>query len=139
MKPYTSQLFLKGELIMSLTQTTSKEELNAELNLITELEEKCKSCKYLTETFINHMRVFVYYDCLDYISEDGPAMMAYAKCGHTYAIYPAKYLKGELWAILEFFLRKLEPNDTIVVFSQETFNNLQERSSGKKFNVQLSV
>lgn len=122
---------------MPMTGVDPKEDIEAEYNTIKELQENCESCKLFKNKTADE--VFIYKIFSEYETEDGKAMVAIARYGEIYAIHPPKYLTGEQWVVLEFFLRNLEPNDRLVVFSQETFVNLGRYSYGKQLNVQLCV
>lgn len=122
---------------MPIVGTISKKSIEAQYNMIKELQEKCESCKLFKKKTADDIWVFTVHS--DYETEDGAAMVAIAQYGNTYAIHPPKYLTGKQWTVLEFLLRRIEPTDKLVVFSQETFQYLGKYSSGKPLNVQLCV
>ncbi len=122
---------------MPIIGTISKKNIEAEYNTIKELQEKCESCKLFKKKTADD--VFIYTVHSDYITKDGYAMVAIARYGDTYAIHPPKYLTGEQWCVLEFLLRNVEPKEKLVVFSQETFENLEKYSYGRQLDVQLYV
>lgn len=124
---------------MPIVGTSSSETIEAQYNTINELKQKCESCKLFNGKPADS--VYVYTVLLgDYDTEDGPAMIAIARYGDTYAILPPKYLTGDQWSVLEYWLRDyVEPGDKLVFFSQETFANLGKCSHGKPLNVQLCV
>lgn len=122
---------------MPMIRTIPKKNVEAEYNTINELQEKCESCKLFKKKTADS--VFIYSILKEYSTENGDALIAVARYGHTYAIHSPKYLTGKQWTVLEFFLRDVEPKDKLVVFSQEIFENLGRYSYGKPLNVQLCI
>lgn len=122
---------------MPIISIIPKKTIVAEYNTINELQEKCESCELFKKKTADD--IFIYKVETDYRTEKGDAMIAVARYGDTYALHPPKYLTGKQWTILEFFLGYLEPKDKLVVFSQETFENLEKYSYGNELNVQLCV
>ena len=122
---------------MPIIGTIPKKYVKVEYNTINELQEKCESCKLFEKKKADD--VFIYKILKDYRTENGDAMIAVARYGDTYAIHSPKYLIGEQWSVLEFFLRDIELEKKLVVFSQEIFENLGRYSYGKPLNVQLCV
>ena len=122
---------------MPMVGFVPKEDIEAEYNTIKELQEKCESCKLFKGKKPDDF--FIYKIFGEYATEDGQAMVAIARYGKTVAIYPPKYLTGKQWGVLNLFMKELEPDDSLVVFSQETFENLGRYSYGRQLNVRLFV
>ncbi len=109
--------------------------VEAKYKLLKELQELCNSRDLLKNNTPDE--VFVYQDMIDNQTQDGFAMIGVARYENTYVIQPASYLSGSQWSILEFFLRDMKPQDHIVVFSQELFNNVRKYSKGDSINLKF--
>lgn len=120
---------------MPFVGTYSKKTIENYYNTVQELQEKCESCNIFEGKIVDE--IFIYKVYRDYTTTDGPAMVAIARYSNTYVVYPPKYLMGKQWCVLEFFLRELKPDDTIVCFNTETFENIQKYRCGKEIKVQL--
>ena len=123
---------------MPIIGTTPKKSIEAQYKVINELQEKCRSCLLFDKKTADNICIYTVHSS-EYTTEDGAAMIAIAKYGDTYAIHPPEYLTGKQWTVLEFFLRDIKRTDKLVVFAQETFENLGKYSHGKSLNVQLCV
>lgn len=120
---------------MPLVGTISKKTIENYYNTVQELQKKCESCGIFEGKTVDDIFAYIVYR--DYTTADGPAMVAIARYSNTYVVYPPKYLSGKQWCVLEFFLRELKPDDTIVCFNTETFENIQKYRCGKEIKVQL--
>lgn len=121
-----------------MISTTSKKSIESQYNAITKLQEKCESCNAFRGQTAK--KIWLYSICGEYSTEEGQAMLAIAEYEkNTYAIYAPEYLTEKQFVVIEFLLREVEPEDKIVVFSQETYNALGKYSYGKPMNVQLCV
>ena len=70
-----------------------------------------------------------------YSTDDGPAMLAVAIIGDSHAVYAPKYLTEEQLVIFEFFLRKADSNDHLIVFSQRDYEAVKKYLRGKEVDV----
>ena len=78
---------------------------------------------------------FIYELDSKYSTEDGPSMLAVAIIGDTCALYAPEYLSEKQLVIFEFFLRKADSNDHLVVFSQRDYDAVQKYLYGKEVDV----
>lgn len=122
---------------MPIISTIPKENIDFCCEIFKELQKKCDSCEIFEGKKVD--KIFIYKLASDYFTVSGPAMVGIAKYGNIYAINAPKYLSGEQWHILEFLARDTEPEDQLVVFSEEVFNNLKKYSCGESLNVILCV
>lgn len=123
---------------MALISTTPKKQIETQYNAIAKLQEKCESCKLFRGKVAES--VFIYSVCVDYETEDGPAMLAIADFGNNdYAIYTPDYLTDKQLIVFEFLLRDVENNDKLVVFSERSYDAVKKYSYGKPVNVKLHV
>ena len=113
-------------------------EIELHHDAIAKLQEKCESCKLFQAQTAKE--TYTYSVCREYVTDEGPAMVAIAKYGEdTYAIYAPDYLTERQLVVLEFILRDIKSEDKIVVFSQKCFNALGKYSYGKQLNVRLCL
>ncbi|MCI8655748.1 MAG: hypothetical protein HFJ48_07850 [Clostridia bacterium] len=122
---------------MPIIGAVPKKNVEAQYEMLKELQQKCDSCKLFKGKEADN--IFVYIIRSEYATNDGPAMLAIARYGDTYAIHPPKYLAGEQWVVLEFLLDNADSTDELLVFSSETFRNIEKYCYDKKLNVKLYI
>ena len=87
---------------MPVTNIYRREIIELQHQLIKELEEKCKNCKYLNAD--KEEMLYIYSIEGKYNSKKRPTMIAVAQYTDAYAIHVPKYIEKKQWIIFESFL-----------------------------------
>ncbi len=125
---------------MPLISITPKKNVELLHNTILELQQKCESCDLLREKTVKE--IFTYAVSNDYVTDDGPAMVAIASYDNNiYAIHAPEYLTDKQFVVFEFLLCNIEPQDEIIVFSQSAYIAVKKYTNGKvkPYNIYLCV
>ena len=120
---------------MPIVSHTPQKTIELQHNAIKALEELCS--KNFPGKIADY--TFTYSICNQYVTYDGPAMIAVAQYGNWYAIYVPEYFSEEQFKIFEYFLRDAEENDTFFVFSEKSHAAMKKYSYGKPINVVLYI
>jgi len=131
---------------MPIVSSISKQEVEAQHDAISKLQEKCKLHGVFRGKEVK--KIFIYKICVDANwrnsrTEDGPAMAAVATFddnGNKYAIYAPEYLnESQKNSIFELLLRNVEKKDKIAVFSKDSYEVVKKYCYDKPVNVKLYV
>lgn len=129
---------------MPMTLYISNKTVNQQFLLLKTLQEKINNCELLCEMTPIGMWIkelfSTYY--ANYSTDDGMAIMAIAEYDdncNTYAILEPDYLTNVQFAIVEFFLRDVEQNARIIVFTQKCYDEVKKHCYGKKLDVILYI
>ena len=123
---------------MPMITVTGKARIELQHNLISGLDEKCKSCELLRGKIAQ--RSYTYEVYRNYTNVEDTFIIAIAAYGGgIYAMYALEEVAEKKMRFLEYFLKDLEPEDVIIVFSEKIFKAVKKYSYGRPINVELYV
>ena len=114
---------------MPIISTVTQKQVKAQHEAMEKLLWKCEESNLFKKSV---EQVWCYYVCGDYVTDDGPAMVAIAKFGNVYAMRTPEYLTEKQLVVFEFVLRDAEPQDEIVVFSKKDYDAVMKYKYNKE-------
>ena len=123
---------------MPMITITLKERIELQYSVISRLEEKCSSCELLREKVAKQTCTYEAYR--NHTNDKDTVMIAIATYeDNIYAIYVPEHFNEKQMRVFEFLLRDIEPENTVIVFTEESYNAVKKYSCGKPINVKLYV
>ncbi len=118
---------------MPLVSTTTQKMVHTQYFLLERLLFLCKGYNVFNGKDPEH--VFCYQVDSDYRTDDGPAMVAIACLGNTYAMLTPDYITQKQMVVYEFILREAEPNDEFVLFYGRDYKAVKKCPYSEKHKV----